>query len=239
MPQRLPLPPAFSIPKVEGQPNEDSYQLSSKGVYALSDGASISFDSASWARILVRRFARDPIFSPDWVTAATAEFSQLHDRDNLPWMKQASFDRGTFASLLGVRVLDQGKCVQVFAIGDSLAVLCDGERIIATFPYTTPSQFEQSPQLLSTNPAENGFLNDESYRYTLTQSWSFDGLQHPALLCMTDALGHWLLSDCNEDHSPIAILRSIKSAKSFKRFVQAERASGRLKRDDTTLIAFS
>jgi hypothetical protein len=128
--------------------------------------------------------------------------------------------------------------VQIFAIGDSLAVLCDGDRIITTFPYSTPSQFERSPQLLCTNPVENSFLNEESYRCTLTQSWRFDGLKLPALLCMTDALGYWLLSDCNEDQSPIAILRSIKSSKSFKQFVQAERASGRMKRDDTTLIAF-
>lgn len=238
MSQRLPLPPAFTIPKIQGQANEDSYQLSSKGVYALSDGASISFDSASWARILVRRFARNPIFTPTWVTEATAEFSQLHDRDNLPWMKQASFDRGTFASLLGVQVFGQGKRVEVFAIGDSLAVLCDGDRIITTFPYSTASQFEQSPQLLCTNPAENNFLHEASYRDKLTQSWTFDGLEQPALLCMSDALGQWLLSDGNEDHSPIATLRSITSQKSFRRLVQAERASGRMKRDDTTLIAF-
>ena len=49
---RLPL--AFSVPKGEDQRNEDSFHRSAKGVYALSDGASVSFDSASWARILDR-----------------------------------------------------------------------------------------------------------------------------------------------------------------------------------------
>ena len=40
---RLPL--AFSVPKVlEDQRNEDSFHRSRKGVYALSDGASVSFD---------------------------------------------------------------------------------------------------------------------------------------------------------------------------------------------------
>jgi hypothetical protein len=117
--------------------------------------------------------------------AAIAQFSRLHDRDNLPWMKQASFDRGTFASLLGVQVFDQGKSVQVLAIGDSLAVLGDGDRIIETFPYSKPSEFEQSPRLLCTNPAENSFLCEKNY----TKSWTFDGLGQPTLLCMTDALG--------------------------------------------------
>ena len=69
---RLPL--AFSVPKREDQNNEDSFRRSAKGVYALSDGASVSFDSASWARILVRRYTRDPEFTREWLSAAIAEF---------------------------------------------------------------------------------------------------------------------------------------------------------------------
>ena len=41
----------FSVSKVEGQRNEDSYQFASKGVWALSDGASVSFDSATWSQM--------------------------------------------------------------------------------------------------------------------------------------------------------------------------------------------
>ena len=111
-------------------------------MYALSDGASVSFDSASWARILVRRYARNPEFTRDWLAAAIAEFRKLYDRDSLPWMQQASFDRGSFASLLGVRVIDEGRLIQVLSIGDSLAVLCDGDCIKATFPLATASEFD-------------------------------------------------------------------------------------------------
>ena len=104
---RLPL--AFSVPKREDQNNEDSFRRSAKGVYALSDGASVSFDSASWARILVRRYTRDPEFTREWLSAAIAEFRKLYDRDSLPWMQQASFDKGSFASLLGVRFRRRGQ----------------------------------------------------------------------------------------------------------------------------------
>src|SRR5215831_4963322 len=108
---RLPksrLPLAFSVPKREDQHNEDSFHRTAKGVYALSDGASVSFDSASWARILVRRYTRNPEFTREWLSAAIAEFCKLYDRDSLTWVQQASFDRGSFASLLGVRVVDGG-----------------------------------------------------------------------------------------------------------------------------------
>ncbi len=54
---------------------------------------------------------------------------------------------------------------------------------------------------------------------------------------MTDALGHWLLSQRDRDPSPISVLRKLRTPKAFARFVQEERAAGRMKRDDTTLIA--
>ena len=184
---------AFSVPKREDQHNEDSFHRSAKGVYALSDGASVSFDSASWARILVRRYTRNPEFTREWLSAAIAEFRKLYDRDSLPWMQQASFDKGSFASLLGVRMADGGRAIQVLSVGDSLAVLCDGDRIKATFPISTAAEFTRSPQLICTNPTHNAFLDKMDFAYDLVADWTFRGLEQPALLCMTDALGHWLL----------------------------------------------
>jgi hypothetical protein len=233
---RLPL--AFSVPKVHGEGrNEDSFARTRKGVYALSDGASVSFDSASWSRILVKRYARNPQFDRAWLAAAIAEFRGLYDRNTMPWMQQASFDKGSFASLVGVRVVDGGRFIQVFSIGDSLAVLCDGDQIKATFPLLEASEFTRSPQLLCTNPIQNVFLDQLDLDYDLTADWTFDGLEQPALLCMTDALGHWLLSRRDHDPSPIAQLRALRTPAAFARFVQQERGVGRMKRDDTTLIA--
>jgi hypothetical protein len=232
---RMPL--AFSVPKREDQHNEDSFYRSAKGVYALSDGASVSFDSASWARILVRRYTRNPEFTREWLAAAMAEFRKLYDRDNMPWVQQASFDRGSFASLLGVRVVDEGRLIQVLSIGDSLAVLCDGDCIKATFRLSAASEFNRSPQLLCTNPAENVFLDDVEFGYDFVADWTFRGLRQPALLCMTDALGHWLLSQRDRDSCPISVLRKVRTPSAFARFVKEERAAGRMKRDDTTLIA--
>jgi hypothetical protein len=232
------LPLAFSVPKVLGEGrNEDSFCRSRKGVYALSDGASVSFDSASWARILVRRYTRNPQFNRAWVAAAIAEFRGLYDRDSMPWMQQASFDKGSFASLLGVRVIDAGRLIEVFSIGDSLAVLCDGDRIKATYPFLAASEFNRSPQLLCTNPMQNLFLDKIDLDYDLTADWTFCGLEQPALLCVTDALGHWLLSRRDHDPSPIALLRELRTPAAFARFVLQERGAGRMKRDDTTLVA--
>jgi hypothetical protein len=230
-------PQAFSVPKARGQRNEDAWQWSHKGVGALSDGASVSFDSASWARILVRHYARSPRVDAAWIASALAEFATLHERESLPWMQQAAFDRGSFASLLGLQRCGKGQ-VKILAIGDSLAVLCDADRVVATFPYQSPEQFDERPRLLSTNPAENAFLADCDLAADFSVEWELGALDRPALLCVTDALGHWILTHRDRDPSPIAALRAIATRRDFSRLVVAERETGGLRRDDTTLLAY-
>lgn len=231
-------PSLFTVPKVEDQVNEDSCAWSHKGIIALSDGASISFDSASWARILVRSYCGSPSFSEDWLNRAIAKFSQQYNREELPWMKQAALDRGSFASLIGVQLHDRGKLVQVFAVGDSLAVLCEGDQVKATFPYQTAAEFDRSPQLLSTNPAENRFLRDGDSIDTFCCDWTVCGRNAPALLFMTDALGQWLLSKIEAGESPVKTLRGLRTRNAFANFVKAERKLGKLRTDDTTLVAY-
>jgi hypothetical protein len=230
---------AFSVPKYPGERNEDSYAMwRRKGHFALSDGASISYDSAAWAQILVRRFVSDPDFSPAWLDAAVVRFSAKHDRDSLPWMKQAAFDRGSFASLLSVRLSAEPSRARVFAIGDTVAMLCDGEELVQSFPYSEPDQFDASPQLLSTNPAENRFLREAEPCAEFVREWDLAGLERPMLLCMTDALGQWFL--LNRVDAPRTIFRLIQRAKpiDFQTFVDEQRAAGVMHRDDTTLLAF-
>jgi hypothetical protein len=229
-------PRAFSAPKADGQINEDAWQVSRKGAGALSDGASISFDSASWARILVRHYARDPRFDDAWLAAASKEFASLHDRESLSWVQQAAFDRGSFASLLGLQ-----RCstrIEVFAIGDSVAVLCDADRVLATFPYESPEQFDERPLLLSTNPAQNSFLAEYEAKRDFTVAWDIGSLAAPSLICVSDALGHWIITHRNNEPSPIAALRAIRTRRAFSRFVMHERAAGRMRRDDTTMLAY-
>jgi hypothetical protein len=236
-PQPFARPRAFTVGKRPGELNEDCWQNSHKGAGAVSDGASVSFDSAAWSRILARRYAQHPCFDDTWVAAAIAAYGELHDRDSLPWMQQAAFDRGSFASLLGVT--DRGdRQVAILAIGDSLAVLCDGDRVVASFPYEAPEQFDANPQLLSTNPAENAFLVEPDAMSRLSIEWDLGPLASPALLCVTDALGCWLLGQRDAEPSPIARLRALGSRRAFARFVEEERATGGMRRDDTTLLAY-
>src|SRR5687768_13771361 len=117
---------SFTVPKADDLPNEDCYWPDRDAdAFALSDGASISYNSSLWAHIICRRYAQSPVVTREWLEGCVAEYNAHHDREGMPWYKQNAFDRGSFASLLGVRRLANG-ALHIDAVGDSIAVLCDG-----------------------------------------------------------------------------------------------------------------
>jgi hypothetical protein len=230
--RRLKCLHVFTMQKNENSANEDHWSRSESAmVYAVSDGASVSYDPGPWAAILTRRFIENPDVSYDWIQAAIAEFANAYDREALPWMQQAAFDRGSFATLLGVVFLPDWQGVRVFAIGDTILAFIEGREVLRTIPYVRPDEFDCSPQLISTNPLENKSLDHDA----ILNAWhelNIASHECPTLLLMTDALGRWLL----DQRERVSVLLDIHDEQGFREFVERERAEGRLKRDDTTLV---
>jgi hypothetical protein len=229
---------AFTVPKAPGIPNEDIFRFSPrKNTYALSDGASISYDSAAWSRIVATHYVQHAAVTRDWLADCIAEFNRQHDREAMPWHKQAAFDRGSFASLLGVRVMPNNE-LHIVGIGDSVAVLCDGSHFSKSFPYEAAAQFDNSPTLLSSEPSKNPIFTDDKLSEDKRCVWPLQDLASPRLYCMTDALGQWLLAQTDEMVAGIECLHALRTRRAFERFVADERNAKRLKRDDTTLLVF-
>jgi hypothetical protein len=148
----------------------------------------------------------------------------------MSWSAQAAFDRGSFATLLGLRFDPSDPSnVTVLGIGDSLAVLDDGTNIHDTFPYNEPEQFRANPLLLSTIHD----LNADILAGDFERCWPLSGIKSPKLFCMTDAIGAWLLSARVER---MALLRALRIPAEFVALVEKARADGTMRRDDTTLL---
>jgi hypothetical protein len=220
----------WSVGKQAAEPqfNEDATACAHvKGIYAVSDGASESFASRRWARILVHCYRCRPVIDVPWLAHAITAYNKAFDRAAMTWSAQASFDRGSFATLLGLHIDSDG--VSVVGIGDSLAVLDDGATIRETFPYNDPEQFRANPLLLSTIHDRNQAIFGTNF----STYWSFGGISSPKLFCMTDAIGAWLLSARDER---MERLRALQSENEFAELVKAARAEGTMRRDDTTLL---
>lgn len=216
--------------------NEDAYRLAPDvGRIVLSDGASESFDARTWAHLLVDRMAVEDL-SLAAVAACAQSYEAVHDPEQLTWSKAAAYQRGSFATLLVVQDIPESSLLTISTVGDSLAVWFDGDTMLASVPYGSSEEFVNKPSLLSTRME----LNEPEGLHCSVHEWKYEEQGHKFLLCMTDALGAWLLSHQERgDSSALEALCSIRESHELVELVENERAAGRMRRDDSTLIITS
>ena len=134
--------------------NDDYFSASEEHqLFAMSDGASESYDSGRWSKVLCRQWILGGgVASKATLYARIREYTQECRPAALSWSKQAAFERGSYATFLGVR--KKRGMVQVLAFGDSLAVWLQGDHVVS-FPYIDAKQFDERPLCLSTVQARN------------------------------------------------------------------------------------
>lgn len=228
------------VPKDPNYPeaNEDAFEIGlSADRLAISDGASESFDSKTWAKLLVDNFTSSPEINSDWLSKVVRQYNECYDLTTLSWSKYAAFERGSFATLLGVEAFLDHSSLDVLSVGDSLAVLLSGSKMVDSFPYKDARQFQQRPELFCTNPSHNGFVGEADFFSRHQKTWDLRKLDDPVLLCMTDALGEWALR-MEQDGSPQwETLLSIRDVDQLQAIVSIERENRRMRVDDVTLVA--
>jgi hypothetical protein len=220
--------------------NEDRWAFSeSRGTLALCDGASESFDSSVWAQILADKFVLDPAVTSEWVTDVIAEYVSRHDFEAMSWSHLASYQRGTFSTLLGAQYDRERGAADILAIGDSLAVLADGPAIVSCWPFSEPERFKERPTLFSTLPEHNVFISEGCPLAKRVARFDLGTLDTPLLMFVTDAVGEWLLCESKHCGDGLARLLTISSEEELKDLVVSERQASRMRIDDSTLIIVS
>lgn len=230
---------AGSIPKDPAYPetNEDDFVVdANRSRVAVSDGASESFDSKSWAHLLTNNFVLNGIPDEDGFKTLISGYAELYDFSSLPWSKQAAFERGSFATLLCIEHCLENNNLNIFCVGDSLAVLLDGNTLAASAPYTHCDEFQQRPELFCTNTRHNSFITSPDFPTKYQTIWNITDKKIPTLLCMTDALGEWALRNATIEKSSWEILNNINSEAELERLVLEERENRNMKVDDVTFI---
>ena len=227
-----------STPKDPAHPelNEDAWLANDAGQrWALSDGASESYDSRAWALALVARYVENPAVDAGWVEQATDSYAASVDVSSLSWAKQAAYERGSFGTLLGVELAPNGTDLEVLAIGDSLAVHVRNRQVVASYPFQDASGFAERPQLLSTLPAANAFVREPDFvTRNSCRTWAVQPGDHVYL--MTDAVGQWLLQELDQTPSSLDTIEHLQETDPFQALVLSLRAERRLKLDDSTLV---
>ena len=217
--------------------NEDAFNVSAeRDRIVVCDGASESYDGKSWSHLLADKFAEAPPSAAAMASCIEA-FSGLHDPADMSWSKAAAYERGSFATSLIAQDDPPSHTMTVQCVGDSCAILTDGKRLLEVLPYSSSIEFEQKPTLLSTWPRHNSHLfTSGEFTFPVVQ-WSYESAGPLFLLCMTDALGAWLLKSTEEDDAlSLERLMAIRSVDDLGELVEFERTQGHMRRDDSTLI---
>lgn len=228
-----------SVPKCADHPdeNEDAFAGASGGSkLALCDGASESFDSRRWARILAKKFVENSDLGKDWILSAIEEYSSTYEFESLPWSRQLAYKRGSFATLLAIEIRRAGSEIEVTAVGDSIAVLLDGDVLIDSFPFQSVEEFGDSPLLIGTSSECNKLLEATTLPANFRRTWDTSGLASPKVLCMTDALGEWAMRHVGALPQLWRDLSSMSSLETFEKLVLEARSGKCIRTDDTTLI---
>ena len=235
---KLRLDFAASVPKdlEQADLNEDNWATSlDLTCFALSDGASESYDSKRWSEMLVNKYASNPAFLPDWVHQAVAEYNSGIDFSNLSWSQQMAFDRGSYATLLTLQLAENGAEAEILSVGDSLAIHCRTGEVLMSYPFTLPEQFDERPQLLSTLSGGNDFLAETNLFHKRTcKTWHL--VEGDVIYLMTDAVGQWFLRCLSSVPSSLEALSEIDTFDAFIELVHRCRSEGNMKLDDSTML---
>ncbi len=215
--------------------NEDAWAHNEElTCIALSDGASESFDSKTWANLLVNRYARDHAMTPDWVGEALQTYSSAFKFEELTWSAQRAFDRGSFATLLGLAIGHNETDLEVLCIGDSLALHVRAGIVLASFPFDRAEQFDARPTLLSTKGHANSLWASSEFFLQASRTWAVE--PGDVIYAVTDAVGHWVLSNLTDDKNTPGMLDAAKSEADFTTLVEELRGTRGIRLDDSTVL---
>lgn len=228
---RLELAASVAKDPLRPEANEDVYELGGN-CFALADGASESYDSQTWAKMLSSKFILDQQVNAQWIAERVKTYADATDFQSLSWSRRAAFDRGSFATLLGLKLVSDGSGVQILSVGDSLALHVRDGVMINSFPFTKHEEFDARPQLMSTLGAANYFVDTPEFLALKSTTWQITA--GDKVLLVTDAVGHWILAQ----NDVLKDLNSVISAGEFEQLVISKRIARTMRLDDSSVLRF-
>lgn len=241
-------PQLFTTPRIGDQSDENcdaSATNEDSQVFAVADGASQSFNSGDWARLITTQWVSSdsPVDITEVAEHCASKWLELSERalvslprDSLIREKMAEGSSATFGAIRPVRIRDD-VFWQIITVGDVLIIATqrkpDGERyVLRTFPYSIGSNFgEGTPHQVSTNPP---FV-----RTTINTA-----IERPSpgleFVLMTDAVARRIFSNLSRRTRIVDVLPFLnQDQQAFVAWVDAQRTLGLLDDDDSTVLDLS
>jgi hypothetical protein len=245
----LHAPKHYWTPKAGNLPEE--YEDASQVLYSdddnlarivICDGASEAAFSREWAQILAEAFVSRPLDLPNldgpvltgWLRPSESAWNEVVPWERIPWHGEGKARAGALATLLGMTIdLTPNSSGSLpwcaFAVGDCCLFVVRNGELAVRFPLDESSQFNSTPSLICSNPA-----NNEDLWEGVCQS---NGEFRPGdlILLASDAVAAWIFGDLESGGKPWETLLELEST-DWDGWVQERRNERSMRNDDSTLL---
>ncbi|MEJ2899361.1 MULTISPECIES: hypothetical protein [Acinetobacter] len=224
----------------EEKANEDSFAFSNDLTkFILCDGASESYNSQLWAKIICDSFVESDDINDDWLNNAAKKYVLEHDFNNMSWSQLSAYQRGSFSTFASINLDFVNKKIITRLFGDSFIFFFKKNDGKYTYHQTFDiPDFHANPTLISTKIELNSsidFSKENSNHYLEIPILSND--ESIVAICATDALADWFCRTMTViDHNKLVNIFLTINERKFNRLVRFSRSRGSLKVDDTTLV---
>ena len=214
---------------------------------AVADGTSEGLLSGRWADLLVRTWCAmtDKPFDEILVTAVSAWYEDVNayieerkERGKpLQWFEESGLVKGAHATLLGVELLAEADASAhgswtAVAVGDACLFHVRGEQLVASFPATSSSDFDNSPRVVPSRPADIEIVLDS------VAVGRGEWRSRDRLYLLTDAIARWTLSEREAGRDPFSTFDGFDPDDPwvFQAWVETMRDHNGLRDDDVTVL---
>jgi hypothetical protein len=220
---------------------EDAIGINRRALrFAMADGATESFASAAWARLLVRNWVADPAgISPERFQAMVrrlgVELQEEWSRTQLAWYAEEKAKRGSHAAFAGLQLVEFDDLLvwTAIALGDVCLLVRSNGTLSESFPLSSADQFGTRPAMV---PSLASIQPDALSHLAIKMGSARPG---DVLLLMTDAAAAWYLIQSQMPGSVLQefdFLLARRSHDALTRLLEAERAAKRLRNDDVAIL---
>ena len=204
--------------------------------FAVADGATESFDAASWARRLASKWVNSSgLLSEEefwtWLKSEGQSHNDSWDRLDLPWYSMEKRRAGSFAAFVGVEI-QHDKSWHALALGDSCLLHCRSSDLLLMFPVSGSTDFGSAPVLAPSCTELNAHARPA---IRLRSGHLVEG---DRLLLLSDAIAAWCIKlNEQQDHKKMSDFKDLLGDETaISDFLELERSAGRLKDDDVAIV---
>lgn len=222
---------------------EDAFAVDAARMrFAITDGATESSFSASWAKDLANQFAagtgtpKSDLDWQSWLAPIQERWRIGIDWNALPWFAVDKANQGAFSTLLGLEFhlppeAQTGWQWSAVAVGDSCLFQLRAGSLLTPFPLTSSGHFNNRPLLLASQQNNNRAFTDVVRMIPPSPVSTGD-----QFMLATDAVADWFLRQHEAGKQPARELAALVSQQDFAGWTARQRLEGRMRNDDATLV---